>query len=75
MTETTCTGTCMEADDMSTGKVGGPMAGIEVKLVSWVEGNYRITDHPRPRGELIIGGGHSSQGVLQERSKDSRRLF
>jgi long-chain acyl-CoA synthetase len=25
-------------------------------LVNWEEGNYKVTDKPRPRGEVIIGG-------------------
>ena len=49
MTETTCTGTCMMSDDKTTGRVGAPMAGMEVKMVNWEEGNYRVTDTPRPR--------------------------
>ena len=44
MTETTCSGTCMEPTDDSVGRVGPPMAGIEIKLVNWEEGNYRVTD-------------------------------
>merc|ERR1719431_869911 len=75
LTETTCTGTCMEADDMSTGKVGGPMAGIEVKLVSWVEGNYRVTDQPRPRGELIIGGATVARGYFKNDQKTAEDFF
>ena len=49
LTETTCTGTCMMDGDNSTGRVGAPMAGMEVKMVNWEEGNYRVTDTPRPR--------------------------
>ncbi len=44
MTETTCTGTCMDPEDNSIGRVGPPMAGVEVKMVNWEEGNYRVTD-------------------------------
>ena len=48
MTETTCTGTCMMEGDKTTGRVGAPMAGMEVKMVNWEEGNYRVTASPRP---------------------------
>ena len=41
----------MENSDMSTGTVGKPMTGLEVKLVDWEEGSYRTSDKPRPRGE------------------------
>ena len=30
-------------------QVGAPMAGMEIKMVNWEEGNYRISDSPRPR--------------------------
>ena len=49
MTESSCNGTCMTPDELSTGRVGPPMAGVHVKLVNWEEGNYRVTDTPRPR--------------------------
>ena len=62
LTETTCSGTCMEWGDSSVGKVGAPMAGMEVKLVDWSEGNYMVADTPRPRGEIIIGGPTVAKG-------------
>lgn len=40
---------------MSTGRVGAPLTVNDFMLVSWEEGNYRITDKPYPRGEIIIG--------------------
>ena len=53
LTESCCTGTVMENSDMSTGTVGRPMTGLEVKLVDWEEGSYRTSDKPRPRGNCI----------------------
>ena len=44
----------MENSDNSTGTVGKPMTGLEVKLVDWEEGSYRTSDKPRPRGNLKI---------------------
>ena len=29
---------------MRVGIVGGPMAGMHIRMVNWDEGNYRITD-------------------------------
>ncbi len=37
-------------DDNSTGRVGPPLQGVQVKLIDWDEGNYRVTDLPNPRG-------------------------
>ena len=46
----------MENSDLGTDTVGKPMTGVEVKLVDWDEGNYKVTDRPNPRGEIILGG-------------------
>ena len=69
LTETTCSGTCMEWGDSSVGKVGAPMAGMEIKLVNWEEGNYLVKDSPRPRGEIIIGGPTVAKGQTGEQSQ------
>lgn len=45
----------MDQDDVSTSRVGSPLTITDIKLVDWEEGNYRITDKPNPRGEIIIG--------------------
>ena len=39
-------------DDNSTGRVGPPLQGIQVKLIDWEEGNYRVSDLPNPRGSF-----------------------
>ena len=41
----------MGDDELETGAVGKPMTGMEVKIINWEEGNYRVTDRPSPRGE------------------------
>ena len=46
----------------STGKVGPPNQGAQIKLINWEEGNYKVTDKPFPRGEIVIGGGFVSDG-------------
>ena len=35
---------------------GKPMTGAEGRLINWEEGNYKVTDQPNPRGEIILGG-------------------
>jgi len=75
LTETTCTGTCMQQDDMSTGKVGAPMAGMEIKMVNWEEGNYRVSDTPRPRGEIVIGGNTVAKGYFKNDKKTEEEFY
>ena len=56
LTESTCSGTVMENSELTTGTSGKPMAGIEARLVDWDEGEYKVTDRPRPRGEILLAG-------------------
>ena len=62
LTETTACATIMEIDEMSTEACGPPNQGMQIKLINWEEGNYRVTDQPRPRGEIVIGGPSVSEG-------------
>ncbi|XP_073141659.1 uncharacterized protein [Henckelia pumila] len=41
-------------------------------LVDWPEGGYLITDSPKPRGEIVVGGPNVTLGYLknEERSKE-----
>ena len=50
--------------DRKTGRAGAPLLDVKVKLVNWEEGNYRVTDKPRPRGEVIIGGNSVADGYV-----------
>jgi len=75
MTETTCAGCCQVPGDMRVGIVGGPMAGMEVRIVDWEEGNYRITDKPYPRGEVILGGPSVARGYFKNPEKTSEDFF
>ena len=56
LTESTCSGTVMENSELTTDTAGKPMAGIEARLVDWEEGEYKVTDRPRPRGEILLAG-------------------
>ena len=64
MTETTCTGTVQTPGTRQVGLCGGPMWGLEVRLVNWEEGGYRISDNP-PRGELQVGGNTVARGYFK----------
>ncbi|CAH9130507.1 unnamed protein product [Cuscuta epithymum] len=56
LTETFAGGTLSGWDDTFVGHVGPPLPCTYIKLVSWKEGGYRITDKPMPRGEVVVGG-------------------
>lgn len=63
LTETCACATAMEVSELTNvGKVGPPNQGVQIKLVNWEEGNYRVTDKPFPRGEIIIGGSCVAEG-------------
>lgn len=72
LTETTSCATVMDAKDRTVGRVGPTCTVCDIKVVNWDEGNYRITDKPYPRGELIIGGDNISSGYykLPEKTKE-----
>jgi len=48
------------------------LQGVQLKLVNWEEGNYRVTDKPKPRGEVIIGGSCVADGyfLMPEKTKE-----
>ncbi|KAJ4920192.1 hypothetical protein JOQ06_012515 [Pogonophryne albipinna] len=56
--------------DYSTGRVGGPLVCCEMKLKDWVEGGYRSTDKPNPRGEILVGGPNVTMGYYKNGSKN-----
>ncbi|XP_060803093.1 long-chain-fatty-acid--CoA ligase 4 isoform X3 [Amyelois transitella] len=83
LTETTSCATVMDAHDRSTGRVGAPTTGTDIKLVNWEEGNYRVTNKPFPQGEIVIGGDSVAEGYYRNPEKtreefvdsDGRRWF
>uniref|UniRef100_A0A667ZT10 long-chain-fatty-acid--CoA ligase n=1 Tax=Myripristis murdjan TaxID=586833 RepID=A0A667ZT10_9TELE len=70
LTETCGAGTISELWDYSTGRVGGPLVCCEIKLKDWVEGGYRSTDKPHPRGEILIGGPNVTMGYYKNQAKN-----
>ncbi|KAK2846870.1 hypothetical protein Q5P01_009869 [Channa striata] len=75
LTETCGAGTITEMWDYSTGRVGGPLVCCEIKLKDWVEGGYRSTDKPRPRGEILIGGPNVTMGYYKTEAKNQHDFF
>ncbi|KAK9869381.1 hypothetical protein WA026_003137 [Henosepilachna vigintioctopunctata] len=75
LTETCSSATVQNNDDLSFGRVGGPTTVSDIKLVNWEEGNYRVTDKPYPRGEIIIGGDNISAGYYKLPDKTNEEFY
>jgi long-chain acyl-CoA synthetase len=56
--------------DISVGRAGYPLVSCEIRLRNWEEGQYRNTDEPHPRGEVLIGGKVVASGYFAEASKE-----
>lgn len=74
-TETSACISSMDSDDVRTGHVGPPNAFVQVKLRDWEEGDYRITDTPRPRGEIVVGGPCVTSGYFKLPSETSESFY
>ncbi|OMO91804.1 AMP-dependent synthetase/ligase [Corchorus olitorius] len=46
----------IEWGDTNLSRVGPPLSCCYIKLVSWEEGGYTISEKPMPRGEVVVGG-------------------
>ncbi|XP_077524274.1 long-chain-fatty-acid--CoA ligase 4-like [Amblyomma americanum] len=65
LTESGGAGTLMDVEDVSEERVGAPLPGCYIRLVDWPEGDYRTSDKPNPRGEIVIGGTCVSRGYFK----------
>ncbi|XP_012235085.1 fatty acid CoA ligase Acsl3 isoform X1 [Linepithema humile] len=75
LTETTSCATVMDAFDRTTGRVGAPTTVCDIRLENWEEAGYRVTDHPHPRGEILIGGDIVSAGYYKLSDKTKEDFF
>ncbi|XP_047321555.1 long chain acyl-CoA synthetase 9, chloroplastic-like [Impatiens glandulifera] len=69
LTETCAGGTFSEYDDISVGRVGAPLPCSFIKLIDWPEGGYLISDSPKARGEIVIGGPNVTLGYYNNEEK------
>lgn len=75
LTETTAGATITSVRDTSTGRVGAPSALVDIKLVNWEEGNYRVTNKPYPQGEVVVGGETVSPGYYKLPGKTAEDFY
>jgi long-chain acyl-CoA synthetase len=61
--------------DVTVGRAGYPLVSCEIRLVDWIEGQYRNTDTPHPRGEILIGGNVVADGYFGEAAKKENENF
>jgi len=74
LTETCCAGAVQDAYDITSGRVGGPLGCVNIKLVDWAEGNYSIATTP-PQGEICIGGPSITAGYFKMPEKTAEDYF
>jgi len=75
LTESCACACIMDNDDNSTGRSGTPLQGVQIQLVNWIEGGYRVTDKPSPRGEVIIGGENIATGYFKMSQKTEQDFY
>ncbi|XP_078171188.1 long chain acyl-CoA synthetase 8-like isoform X2 [Carex rostrata] len=76
LTETSAAAAFTEWDDTTVGRVGPPLPCCYIKLVSWEEGGYTISDSPMPRGEIVVGGPSVTMGYFnnEEKTKEAYKV-
>lgn len=75
LTETNACATVTLFGDMTVGRCGQPIGCVDVRLIDWEEGNYRVTDKPYPRGEVLIGGDAVAQGYYKLPEQTAQDFF
>lgn len=75
LTETTACATVTSIRDRTTGRVGAPLMNVDMKLLNWEEGGYRVTDKPSPRGEIHIGGDNVAVGYFNNEKATGEEFY
>ena len=75
LTETASTAIITDPDDISVGRVGSPLQGVDIKVVTWGEGGYSVTDTVGARGEIHVGGHHVAAGYYNMPEKTAEEFY
>ena len=51
------------------------MYNVDIKLVDWEEGNYRVTDTPTPQGEIHVGGDQVAVGYFKREEETNENFY
>ncbi|KAJ1724417.1 medium-chain fatty acid-CoA ligase faa2 [Coemansia erecta] len=73
-TESIASGLIQRTDDISTGNIGIPSPGIDIRLRSIPDMGYVATDHPCPRGEIMIRGEGIFSGYYKAPEKTAEAM-
>ncbi|ATY58485.1 AMP-binding enzyme [Cordyceps militaris] len=74
MTESSGVATCQLKGDFETGHVGPPMQCVEICLESVPELDYRVSDRPRPRGEVLMRGPSIFAGYFRNEAENAKAI-
>ena len=77
LTETTGGITLSTAEDLSTGRVGNILPGVQLKLKDWTEGGYMVLDQTGhgPRGEILLAGPMIASGYYRLTDKTEESFY
>jgi len=75
LTETASCATVTHTRDRVCGRAGAPLMDVDIKLVDWEEGNYRVTDQPNPRGEVHVGGDNVAVGYYNNKEETEANFY
>ena len=75
LTETASCATVTHPRDRVCGRAGAPLMDVDIKLVNWEEGNYRVTDKPNPRGEVHLGGDNVAVGYYNNAEETEANFY
>lgn len=74
MTESAGVATSQITGDYDVGHVGPPMPSVELCLESVPELDYRVSDKPYPRGEVLLRGPSIFSGYFQNDEENKKTL-